>query len=70
MVCPRCQGLMRKKSYVRPSQVFKLGPGYFNVSHTAEYYIEFVWTCRDCTHRVVKWRYAHSDRPRRFVGRA
>jgi len=70
MVCPKCNGLMSKKFYIRPSEVFRLGPGYFNASETAEYYVEDVWTCRNCSYREVKWHYAHSAPTRRAVAKA
>ncbi len=69
MLCPKCNGLMAQKSNIRPSEVFKLGPGYFNVTHTAQYYMESVWTCGDCGYREVKWRYSHSAPRRRMAAR-
>jgi len=70
MACPKCKGLMAKKLYIRPSEVFKLGPGYFNASQTAEYYIEAVWTCTSCGHREVKWHYSHSAPSPRVLAKA
>ena len=70
MSCPKCGGRTSKKSYVRPSEVFRLGPGYFNASRTAEYYTESVWTCDKCGYREVKWNYSHTAKTRRAAVRA
>ena len=70
MSCPKCGGRTSKKSYVRPSEVFRLGPGYFNASRTAEYYTESVWTCDKCGYREVKWNYSHTAKTRRVAVRA
>ncbi len=69
MVCPKCKGLMSKKLYIRPSEVFRLGPGYSNASQTAKYYVEAVWTCERCNYREVKWHYSHSAPKSRAVAK-
>ncbi len=69
MGCPKCKGLMSQKSYIRPSEVFRLGPDYFKAAPVGRYYIESVSTCDQCGHREVEWHYAQNA-PHRRLGLA